>query len=123
MNVPFVDLKAQYQSIKSEIDGAIQAVIDNTSFIGGEAVCDFEEKFSNLYGVNHCISVANGTDALYIILKMLGSKQEDEVITASNSWISSSETISQTGTLAGLEFFRPEFDFYYRDFYHPICPG
>ncbi len=99
MTVPFVDLKAQYQSIQNEIDTAIQQVIDNTAFIGGKYVQEFEQNFAALYGVNHCISCANGTDSLYIIMKMLGIGTGDEVITVANSWISSSETISQTGAL------------------------
>lgn len=55
------------------------------------------KKFAESYGVKHCISCANGTDSLYIIMKMLGITAGNEVITAANSWISSSETISQTG--------------------------
>ncbi len=95
--VPFVDLKAQYSSIKSEIDEAIENVITETAFIGGKYVTRFEEEFASLYGVKHCISVANGTDSLYILMKMLNIGAGDEVITVANSWISSSETISQTG--------------------------
>jgi len=97
MNVPFVDLKAQYQSIKPAIDTAIEKVITETAFIGGKYVNQFEKDFQELYGVKHCISCANGTDSLYIIMKMLGIGKGDEVITVANSWISSSETISQTG--------------------------
>ena len=97
MKVPFVDLKEQYARIKSEIDWAIQDVIDNTAFIGGPAVEMFEMEFARIYGSKHCVSVANGTDSLFIIMKMLGIGAGDEVITVANSWISSSETISQTG--------------------------
>ena len=97
MNVPFVDLKLQYQNIKPQIDAAIENVITETAFIGGKYVNQFEKDFQNLYGVKHCISCANGTDSLYIIMKMLGIGKNDEVITVANSWISSSETISQTG--------------------------
>jgi len=97
MNVPFVDLKAQYLSIKDRIDGAVSAVINETAFIGGKYVEKFEREFASLYGVEHCVSVANGTDSLYIIMKMLGIGPGDEVITVANSWISSSETITQTG--------------------------
>lgn len=97
MQIPFVDLKAQYQSIKPEIDNAIEKVISETAFIGGKYVEDFETKFAELYGVKHVISCANGTDSLYILMKMLGVGMGDEVITVANSWISSSETISQTG--------------------------
>ena len=97
MKVPFVDLKAQYLSIQGEIDAAIRDVISKTAFIGGKPIKDFEDSFAELYGIEHCISVANGTDSLYIIMKMLGIGLGDEVITVANSWISSSETISQTG--------------------------
>jgi dTDP-4-amino-4,6-dideoxygalactose transaminase len=97
MNIPFVDLKAQYQGIKDEIDSIISDVISETAFIGGKYVKGFEAAFAGLYGVDHVVSCANGTDSLYIIMKMLGIGPGDEVITAANSWISSSETITQTG--------------------------
>ena len=97
LSVPFVDLKAQYLSIQHEIDTAIKNVITETAFIGGNYVKSFEKTFAEQYGVNHVISCANGTDSLYIIMKMLGIGEGDEVITAANSWISSSETITQAG--------------------------
>lgn len=97
MNIPFVDLKAQYESLKSEIDGAIQDILTNTAFIGGKPVADFSEAFAKEYGVDHFIPVANGTDALYIAMKMLGIGAGDEVITTASSWISTSETITQAG--------------------------
>ena len=97
MNVPFVDLKAQYQSIKSEIDPAIQSVISETAFVGGKYVEGFEKAFAEKFGVRHCISCANGTDAIYITLKALGIGPGDEVITVANSFIATSETITQTG--------------------------
>ena len=97
MKIPFVDLKAQYHSIKNDIDTAIQNVISETAFIKGKYVQDFEQDYSDSYGVKHCISCANGTDAIYITLKALGIGQGDEVITVANTWISTSETISQTG--------------------------
>lgn len=97
MNIPFVDLKLQYQSIKDDIDAAIRKVIENANFIGGSEVLKFENEFAELLGIKNCISTANGTDALYIALRMLGIGEGDEVITTSHSWISTSETISQTG--------------------------
>jgi len=97
MKIPFVDLKSQYNNIKLEIDNAISKVISETAFIGGRYVNEFETNFANLYGSENCISVANGTDSLYIMMKMLGIGVGDEVITVANSWISTSETISQTG--------------------------
>ena len=97
MNIPFVDLKTQYISIKDEIDTAIQDVINETAFIKGKYVQQFEENYAEIYGVKHCISCANGTDAIYITLKALGIGLPDEVITVANSWISTSETITQAG--------------------------
>ena len=97
MKIPFVDLHAQYLAIKPEIDAAIAGVIAQTAFIGGRPVQEFERAFAADYGVPHCIPVANGTDAIYIALKMLGIGAGDEVITTAHSWISTSETISQAG--------------------------
>jgi dTDP-4-amino-4,6-dideoxygalactose transaminase len=97
MNIPFLDLKAQYINSKPAIDKAITNVISETAFIKGKYVEKFEKEFSSAYGVKNCISVANGTDALYIIMKMLGIGLGGEVITVANTWISTSETISQTG--------------------------
>lgn len=97
MKIPFVDLYAQYLSIKKDIDKAMESVITDTAFIGGKYVKAFEDEFASAYGMKHCIGVANGTDAIYILLKMLGIGKGDEVITVANSWISSSETISQAG--------------------------
>lgn len=97
MKVPFVDLKQQYHSIKSDIDQAIAGIIHDTSFIGGTDVKRFESEFARMLGVRHCISAANGTDAIYISLRMLGVGPGDEVITTAASWISTSETITQTG--------------------------
>jgi len=97
MNVPFVDLKAQYLSLKPEIDPAIQAVLNETAFIGGKYVDAFEKAFAGKFGVKHCISCANGTDAIFITLKALGIGPGDEVITAANSFIATSETITEAG--------------------------
>ena len=97
MNVPFLNLKAQYNNLKTVIDKAIENVISDTAFIKGKYVDNFEKEFANAYGVKHCIGVANGTDAIYIIMKMLGIGSGHEVITVANTWISSSETITQTG--------------------------
>lgn len=97
MKIPFVDLHAQYLSIKPEIDAAIAAVIAESSFIRGPHVDTFEQEFAEAIGVSHCVSCANGTDALYIAMKGLGIQQGDEVITTAHSWISTSETITQAG--------------------------
>lgn len=97
MRVPFADLTAQYQANKQEFDAALAAVISRNAFIGGEFVREFERAYAEKYGVGHCISCANGTDAIYILLRMMGIGAGDEVITTAASWISTSETVSQAG--------------------------
>jgi dTDP-4-amino-4,6-dideoxygalactose transaminase len=94
---PLVDLPAQYESIKDEIDAAIQEVIASSAFIGGTYVDAFERDFAAFCGVKHCIGVGNGTDALFIALKCLGIGPGDEVITAANSFIATAEAITLTG--------------------------
>lgn len=97
MKIPFVDLRAQYQSIKEDIDSAIESVIVRSAYIRGPFVENFERNFAARLNMKHCIGVGNGTDAIYIVLKMLGIGAGDEVITTAISWISTSETISQAG--------------------------
>lgn len=97
MSVPFVDLKAQYLSIKDEIDEAIQHVLDTTQFIGGQIVKDFEESFADYVGVDHCVSCANGTDSLEMALKALGVGEGDEVIVPALTWISTAEAVNNVG--------------------------
>ena len=97
MKVPFVDLHAQYLGIKPEIDAAIQDVIANSAYIRGPQVDQFEKAWAETLGVKHCVSCANGTDALYIAMRGLGLKKGDEVITTAHSWIATSETITQAG--------------------------
>jgi dTDP-4-amino-4,6-dideoxygalactose transaminase len=113
MNVPFLDLRAQYHSLQSTLDRAWRNVVDESAFIRGRFVSDFESEFFKITEAKHCIGVGNGTDALYIILKCLGIGPGDEVITAANSWISSSETIGQTG--ASAVFADVEKDFFCMD--------
>jgi len=95
--IPFIDLHAQYLSIREDIDQAIREVIEESSFIRSRHVTLFEEQFAAALGVDHCVSCANGTDAIYIVMKGLGVSPGDEVITTAHSWISTSETITQAG--------------------------
>jgi dTDP-4-amino-4,6-dideoxygalactose transaminase len=97
MEIPFVDLHAQYQSIKSEMDEAISEIIVNTAFIQGAAVKNFETDFAKAIGVRHCIAVANGTDAIVISLKTLGIGVGDEMIVPANSFIATSEAVTAAG--------------------------
>jgi dTDP-4-amino-4,6-dideoxygalactose transaminase len=95
--IPFVDLHAQYLSIKPAIDAAIAGVIAESAFIRGPHVDAFEDAWAKTLGVRRCVSCANGTDALYIAMRGLNVKSGDEVITTAHSWISTSETITQAG--------------------------
>lgn len=97
LRVPFADLGAQYRAHRAEFDAALARVIEKNAFIGGQPVAEFERRFAEKYGVRHCIACGNGTDAIYIVLRMLGIGAGDEVITTAGSWISTSETISQAG--------------------------
>lgn len=99
MEIPFVDLKAQYLSIKDEIDSAIQDVLDNTSFILGKNVEDFEKKFAELCDSKYCIGVNNGTSALRVALLALDIKPGDEIITTPFTFIATTEAISHIGAL------------------------
>jgi dTDP-4-amino-4,6-dideoxygalactose transaminase len=95
--IPFVDLHAQYQTIKEEIDFVISDVIKKSAFVRGPYVEKFEQMFADMMERKHCVSCANGTDSLYIAMVALGVKPGDEVIAPAHSWISTTETITQAG--------------------------
>jgi dTDP-4-amino-4,6-dideoxygalactose transaminase len=97
MNIPLVDLKRQYDSIKEEIDSAMSEVISKSAFVGGPFVESFERSFASFCGAKHCIGVGNGTDALFIALKYLGIGEGDEVIVPANSFIATAEAVTMTG--------------------------
>jgi len=97
MKVPFIDLTTQYQSLKHEIDQAVNSILTSGSFIGGEAVKTFEKDFADLCGVSECVGLGNATDGLFLALKALGIGKGDEVITPAWSWISSAEVITLVG--------------------------
>src|ERR1700720_3054374 len=97
MPVPFADLQLQYQTIKGEIDDAIAAVISDNAFIRGPHVDAFERDFAHAAEIEHCVSCANGTDALYLAMAALKVRPGDEVITTAHSWISTSAMITHAG--------------------------
>ncbi len=72
MKVPFLDLKAQYQRIKDEVNPAIQDILDNTAFILGKSVLQFEKEFAKAHNVKHCIGTSSGTDANHLASLGLG---------------------------------------------------
>jgi len=97
MGVPFFDLKRQYRSVKNELNAAVQQVMDSSRFVLGEKVKSFEEEFASFCGTDFAVGVANGTDALRLALLACGIGKGDEVITVPNTFIATTEAISQTG--------------------------
>lgn len=93
----FIDLKSQYQRLKAEIDAGIQRVLDHGQYILGPEVSLLEEKLAAYTGSKHCITVANGTDALQIAQMALGIGQGDEVITPGFTYIATAETVALLG--------------------------
>lgn len=97
MKVNFIDLKAQYYSIKNEIDQAIQQVLDRSAFAAGPFVKAFEEHFAEKQGAKYCVGVNSGTSALHIALMALDIKSGDEVIVPANTFFATPEAVSLTG--------------------------
>jgi len=97
MNVPFVDLRAQYMSLASEVQQAISAVLERGDFILGKEISLFEEEFAAYCGVKHAIGVDSGTSALELALRAYGIGPGDEVITAANTFIATAFAVSYTG--------------------------
>jgi len=97
MNVPLVDLKAQYRSIKPEIDASIQRVLDHAGFILGAEVKTFEAEFADYLGAKGAVGVASGTAALQLALQVCGVGDGDEVITTAHTFIAAAEAISNLG--------------------------
>ncbi|HJV46671.1 MAG TPA: DegT/DnrJ/EryC1/StrS family aminotransferase [Bacillota bacterium] len=95
--IPLLDLRAQYQSIKEEIDQAVLTVLESGNYIMGPFVKKLEESIAQYCGVKHAIGVANGTDALLLTLDALGVGPGDEVITTPFTFFASAEVVSQVG--------------------------
>ena len=96
-HIPLVDLKAQYDAIKGDIDTAIARVLENTSFIGGKELTDFEAAFAAFQGTRRAVGVASGTGAIYLALIALGVKPGDEVITTPHTFIATAEPVEALG--------------------------
>jgi UDP-2-acetamido-2-deoxy-ribo-hexuluronate aminotransferase len=95
--IQMVDLRAQYDKLGKEIDNAIKSVLESTAFIKGPDVRLFEEELAGYMGVKHVISCANGTDALYLAMMVLGLKPGDEVITTNFTFIATVEVVALLG--------------------------
>ena len=97
MKVPFNDLTVLHEPMRDQLSVAINTVIEKNSFIKGAEVSHFEEQFAEYCGVEHCVGVGNGTDALVVALNALGIGLGDEVITSAFGFVATSEAISLTG--------------------------
>jgi UDP-2-acetamido-2-deoxy-ribo-hexuluronate aminotransferase len=95
--IPFIDLKSQQQKIRKSIDDRIAKVLEHGQYIMGPEVKELEEKLAQYVGVKHCISIANGTDALMIALMALGIKPGDEIITTPFTFIATAEVTAFLG--------------------------
>jgi dTDP-4-amino-4,6-dideoxygalactose transaminase len=97
MPVPFVDLPAQYRSIKAEVDAAIQRVLDTSAFILGREVEEFERAFAEYVGARECVGVSNGTAAIQLALQACGVGPGDEVVVPANTFFATAEAVSTAG--------------------------
>src|SRR5271154_5836625 len=97
LKVPYLDLKAQYQSIKPEIDAAIARVLDSCQFVLGAEVAGFEQEFAAYCGTGECIALNSGTSALHLALLAAGIGPGDEVITVPFTFVASVATIGYAG--------------------------
>ena len=97
MEIPFADLRPMHDEIRADLDAAYKKVMDNSWFIQGKELKAFEKEFAEYVGVKHCIGVATGLDALYLVLKAYGIGAGDEVIVPSNTFIATALAVSYAG--------------------------
>lgn len=106
--IQMVDLKSQYEKIKTKIDSAIASVIESTAFINGQEVKNFQQDLEKYLGVKHVIPCANGTDALQVSMMALGLKPGDEVIAPSFTFVATAEVIALLGLTPVLVDVNPD---------------
>jgi dTDP-4-amino-4,6-dideoxygalactose transaminase len=97
MTIPFLDLSAQYTSIKKEVLEAVERIFNSCAFVGGQEVEAFEKDFAHYCQASHCVGVGNGTDALWLTLKAMDIGPGDEVILPANTFIATAEAITAVG--------------------------
>lgn len=96
-NVPFLDLPQQHRPLLNELNQVIGGLIADAKFIGGAPVAEFEKAFAQYLGAKHCVGVANGTDALYLALRVLGIGRGDVVIVPAHTFIATAEAVTMAG--------------------------
>lgn len=106
--IPLVDLAAQHGEIAVEVQAGFQRVLDATAFVGGDDVRAFEEEFARFCGAEHCIGVANGTDAIELMLRGSGIGAGDEVIVPANTFIATVGAVHRAGARPVLVDCDPE---------------
>ena len=110
MKVPFVNLGLQNRLIKDELLNIVSGLLDSGQFILGEDLVKFESSFARLCGTKYAVGVANGTDALFLSMKLMGIQQGDEVITAPNSFLASASSIYLAGATPVFADVREDFN-------------
>jgi dTDP-4-amino-4,6-dideoxygalactose transaminase len=95
--IPFLDLIRPYQELREELIGVFNSALDTAGFIGGPVVAAFEQQFAEFCDVSHCVGVSSGTDALRFALMAAGIGEGDIAVTVPNTFIATTEAISQTG--------------------------
>src|SRR4051812_43225833 len=95
--IPLVDLKAQHREVAEEVQRGFAQVLEKTAFILGPAVTEFEASFAKFTGVAHCVGVANGTDALELMVRAAGIGPGDEVILPANTFIATALAVARAG--------------------------
>jgi dTDP-4-amino-4,6-dideoxygalactose transaminase len=96
-SIPLVDLKAAHAEVAEDVEAGFKRVIADTAFVGGAEVAAFEQEYAAFSGVEHCVGVANGTDALELALRAVGADRGREVILPANTFIASAEAVARTG--------------------------
>src|SRR5262249_52809789 len=100
--VPFLDLRPMHAALRVELRQVVEEALDHAGFIGGAMVADFERDFAEFVGTSHAVGVGSGTDALRFALAAVGIGPGDRVVTVPNTFIATTEAISQVG--AKIEF-------------------
>lgn len=108
-SIPLVDLKAQQYEVQEQVNAGLAEIFEHTAFIGGAVVADFERDYATFAGVEHCVGVGNGTDALELALRANGIGPGDEVILPANTFIATAEAVARAGATVVLVDVDPQY--------------